>query len=240
MQVDQFLAHHTAEETIAAVAGRLVVRLVELTHDGTTTSLVCSRGETTTAVLDHILNSLEHTTVDWSLVDIYVSDDHWEAHLKDPVIENFATKVGARFHPLPDSRHYSAPEEGANAFAIELGLGSSRMPVFDLALLDIGPRASLAGHFPEHPSLHDNRWMTAARGADVLITMSVPLLSNCDEIWLLATGEQLQEAVRLTLSERAGLKQAPSAALRGKYRTLLLTDVAAAGEVADAARLASP
>lgn len=240
MQVDQFIAHHTAEETVAAVAARLVVRLVELTHDGTATTLVCSRGSTTTAVLEHILSTNEHDTVEWPLVDIYVSDDHWEAHLKDSFIEQFAAKVGAPFHGLPDSRHYSAPEEAANAFAVELGLGRSRMPVFDVALLDIGLRASIAGLYPEHPALHDNRWMTAARGSDVLITMSVPLLSNCDEIWLLATGSEYQEAVRLTLSERAGLKQAPSAALRGKYRTLLMTDVAAAGEVADAARLASP
>lgn len=240
MQVDQFIAHRTGDEAVAAIAARLVTRLVDLTHDGTNTSLVCSRGKTTIAVLEHILATSEHATVEWPLVEIYVSDDRWEAHLKEPSIEQFAEKVGARFHALPDSRHYSAPEEGANAFAVELGLGSSRMPVFDLALLDIGPKASVAGLFPEHPALHDNRWMTAARGAEILVTMSVPLLSNCDEVWLMATGNEYQEAVRLTLSERAGLKQAPSAAIRGKYRTLLLTDIDAAGEVADAARLASP
>lgn len=240
MQVDHFVAHKSAAECVAAIAGRLVVRLVELCQDGTQTTLVLSRGKTTSDVLTHILSTNEHSTVDWTLVDIYPSDDRWEAQLKDQTIEHFAAQVGATFYALPDSRFYSQPEEGANAFAVQLGLGTRRMPVFDLALIDIGPRASLAGLFPEQPALHDNRWMTAVRGSEILITMSVPLLSNCDEIWLLATGEELQEAVRLTLSERAGLKQAPAAAIRGKYRTLLLTDTGAAGEFADAARLASP
>lgn len=241
MQVDQFSVHHTTEETIAAVAARLVTRLNDLLQDGTRTTLVLSQNHTSRRVIAHICASSEISTVDWKNVEIFLSDDEWEAHLKDADIANFARTVGATFHPLPDSSQYSAPEEGANAFAVQLGLGSSRMPAFDLALLEIGPRASIAGLYPEHPALHDNRWMTAVRGVGAAkITMSTPQLSNCDEIWLIATGAAHQEAVRLTLSERAGLKQAPSAAIRGKYRTLLFTDLDAAGELAEAARLASP
>lgn len=241
MQVDQFVAHHTAEETIAAISARLIARLMELVQDGTGTTLVLSPSASCHQVLNHITSTNEIDMVDWSLIDIYLAHDEWEAHLKDHTIAAFAQKVGARFHGLPDSSQYSAPEEGANAFAVQLGLGSSRMPVFDLAVLEIGPRASVGALVPEHPALHDNRWMTAVRGVgEAKITMSVPQLSNCDEIWFVVTGESHQEAVRLTLSERAGLKQAPSAALRGKYRTLLFTDVAAAGELAEAARIASP
>lgn len=241
MQVDQFVAHHTWEETIAAIAGRLVTRLAELVQDGTQTTLVLSQSETSKAILEHILSTSEIAAVDWPRIEIYLSNDEWEAHLKDQTISDFAHKVGATFHPLPDSSQYSAPEEGANAFAVQLGLGSARMPSFDLALLEIGPRASVAALYPEHPALHDNRWMAAVRGVgENKITMSTPQLSNCDEIWLIATGEESAEAVRLTLSERAGLKQAPSAAIRGKYRTLLFTDIDAAGELAEAARLSSP
>lgn len=243
MQVDQFVAHHTRDEVIAALAARLVTRLVELIEDGTRTSVILSASPDILDVVNHISGSTERNTVDWSQVDLYLSDDLWDftPHRPSTAVAEFASAVGAHFHALPSSANFAQPEEGANAFAVELGLGRSRMPSFDLALLQIGPRASVAGLFPEHPALHDNRWMAAVRGVEQpRITMTVPLLSNVDEIWLIATTAESQESVRLTLSERAGLKQAPSAALRGKYRTMLFTDVAAAGELADSARLASP
>lgn len=241
MQVDHFSVHHTSDEVIATVSGRLITRLAELVQDGTRTTLVLSQCDMVRRVLHAISGGPQSSAVDWSNIEIYLSDDEWEAHLKDRSIAEFAKNVGATFYPLPDSSQYSAPEEGANAFAVQLGLGSSRMPAFDLALLEIGPRASVAALFPEHPALHDNRWMTAVRGiGDAKITMTTPQLSNCDEIWLVTTGSENQEAVRLTLSERAGLKQAPSAGIRGKYRTLLFTDLDAAGDLAESARIASP
>lgn len=243
MQVDHFVAHHTRSEVIAALAAHLTTRLVELVEDGTKTAVVLSGGEDLHALLDYLEQGRERDSVDWPSVELYVSDDLWEFSPERfcQRVGQFAREVGAHFHPLPDSGSFSQPEEGANAFAGDLGLGKTRMPSFDLAILGIGANASVAGLFPEHPVLHDNRWMAAVRGVgEPRITMTVPLLSNCDEIWLVATGSTHQEAIRLTLSERAGLRQAPAAAIRGKYRTSLYTDVDAAGELAEAARLASP
>lgn len=243
MHVDQYVAHHTRDEVIAAVAARFVTRLVELIEDGTKTSVVISGGADAVAVLDHIEKSYERDVVNWHAVELYLSDDAWEYSPQrvSNRIADFARHVGATFHPLPDSSGFAQPEEGANAFAVDLGLGRTRMPAFDVALLEIGPNASIAALHPEHPALHDNRWMAAVRGkGEPRVTMTVPLLSNCDEMWLIATGVDRQEAIRLTLSERAGLRQAPSAAIRGKYRTMLYTDIDAAGELAEAARLASP
>lgn len=243
MKVDQFVVHHSAQEVAAAVAGRLVTRLVELIAAQDEVSLVLASG--TERVLQELAGSPAGDAVDWSRVDIYFADDFFidsdaAERVERTARDLFFQRHSARLHPMPSPRDFSAPEEAANAYAGHLGLGRARMPAFDLVVLDIGPDAHVAGLFPEHPVLHDNRWVAAVRGIGPhqRITMCVPLLTNADEIWLMATGSDHEDAVRLTLSERAGIRQAPSAAVRGKYRTALFVDTDAAGELAG--RIASP
>ena len=243
MKVDQCVVHHSAHEVAEAVAGRLVTRLVELIGDQDGASLVLATG--TEPVLRVLANSPAGDAVDWSRVDVYFADEYFIDVSSPERHDQLARSIlfdrhPARLHPMPSPRDFSAPEEAANAHATALGLGRTRMPAFDLVLMAIGTDAHVGSLFPEHPVLHDNRWVAAVRGVGEhhRLTMCVPLLTNADEIWLMATGADHEDAVRLTLSERAGIKQAPSAAIRGKYRTALFVDTDAAGELAG--RIASP
>jgi 6-phosphogluconolactonase len=243
MKVDQFVVHHSAQEVAAAVAGRLVTRLVELIAAQDAASLALSTG--TEGILQELAASPGGDAIDWSRVDIYFTDEYFIDSAAQERFDATARSLlfdrhPARLHPMPSPRDFSAPEEAANSYATALGLGRSRMPAFDLVLLAVGPDAHVAGLFPEHPVLHDNRWVAAVRGIGEhhRMTMCVPLLTNADEIWLIAAGPDHEDAVRLTLSERAGIRQAPSAAIRGKYRTALFVDSASAGELAG--RIASP
>jgi 6-phosphogluconolactonase len=244
MKVDQFVVHHSAQEVAAAVAGRMVTRLVELIDAQDTASLVLGSG--TEEILRALAQSPGADAIDWSRVEIFFSDELFVDHEDPARLEQqsrailFGAHPPARIHSVPSPRDFSAPEEAANAYAVQLGLGTTRMPAFDLVILAIGSDAHVAGLYPEHPVLHDNRWAAAVRGVSEhhRVTMCVPLLSNADEIWLVAVGADHEDAVRLTLSERAGIRQAPSAAIRGKYRTALFVDVSAAGE--HAGRIASP
>lgn len=244
MKVDQFVVHHSAQELAAAVAGRMVTRLVELIADQDSASLVLASG--TEAIIQELAASPGADAIDWSRVDLYFADDLFVDAADPERFERTARTLlfdrhpAVRIHSMPSPRDFAAPEEAANSFAVHLGLGTTRMPAFDLVILAIGADAHVAGLYPEHPVLHDNRWAAAVRGVGQhhRLTMCVPLLSNADEIWLMAAGLDHEDAVRLTLSERAGIRQAPSAAVRGKYRTALFVDSDSAGELAG--RIASP
>lgn len=243
MKVDQCVVHHSADEVAQAVVGRLVTRLVELISDQDGATVVLATG--TQPLLEVLAASPAADAVDWSRVDVYFADEYFidaastERH-DQQARAIFFDRHPARLHSMPSPRDFAGPEEAANAFATALGLGRTRMPAFDLVLLAVGTDAHVAGLFPEHPVLHDNRWVAAVRGVGEhhRISMCVPLLTNADEIWLMATGADHEDAVRLTLSERAGIRQAPSAAIRGKYRTAFFVDIDAAGELAG--RIASP
>jgi 6-phosphogluconolactonase len=249
MKVDQFIVHQRPEEVADAVAARLITRIVELQAAQGEASLVLTGGTTLDAVLTALSNSPAVNAIDWATLDVYWADERFVPRSSDERNDRRALTLleqlkGARLHPMPSAEDFSQPEEGAAAFAQELGLGRQRMPSFDLVLLGIGADAHVGSLFPENPVLHDNRWVAAVRNApkppSQRITMSVPLLTHADEIWLIATGAEKSDAIRLTLSERAGLRQAPAAAIRGERQTLLFADVDAAGEYAEAGRIASP
>jgi 6-phosphogluconolactonase len=112
-------------------------------------------------------------------------------------------------------------------------------------LLGIGPDAHVASLFPGLPALYeDDRTVVAVRGAPkpppIRLSLTLPAIAAASDVWILASGAEKADAVRLALSG-AGPVQVPAAGARGKQQTLFLLDRAAAAELpVQLGRLASP
>jgi 6-phosphogluconolactonase len=62
------------------------------------------------------------------------------------------------------------------------------------------------------------------------LTLTFPAITAAREVWIIASGEDKAEAIRLALSG-AGPDQVPAAGARGRQQTLFLLDRAAAAAV---------
>jgi 6-phosphogluconolactonase len=72
------------------------------------------------------------------------------------------------------------------------------------------------------------------------VSLTLPALNASREVWLIVSGGDKADAVRLALSD-AGPVQVPGAGARGRDRTMALLDEAAAAALPpDLRRLASP
>jgi 6-phosphogluconolactonase len=108
----------------------------------------------------------------------------------------------------------------------------------------VGPDGHIASLFPEMPALYDERPVVAVRGAPkpppTRITLTLPVIQGCREVWAVVAGADKAKAVTLALSG-AGPTQVPAAAAQGRDRSLWLLDRAAAGTLpARLGRIASP
>jgi 6-phosphogluconolactonase len=94
------------------------------------------------------------------------------------------------------------------------------------------------------PALYDDRPVVAVRGAPkpppLRLSFTLPSIRAAREVWMIAAGQEKAGAVRLALSD-AGPVQVPAAGARGRRRTLVLLDrAAAAGLPTGLGRPASP
>jgi 6-phosphogluconolactonase len=131
-------------------------------------------------------------------------------------------------------------DAAARAYAEELAAASRHedhgpAPAFDVLMLGIGPDAHVASLFPEQPALHDTRSCTAVRGAPKpppsRLSLTFPTIQGAKQVWILASGSEKASAVRLALTEGAGVFQVPAAGARGRERTLFLLDEPAASKL---------
>ena len=110
------------------------------------------------------------------------------------------------------------------------------VPPFDVVLLGIGPDTHIASLFPEHPALHVTDRSTAAvhdspKPPPTRVTLTLPAINAASEVWLLASGTEKAEAVRLALDPAADVLQVPAAGVAGRDRTRFLIDEAAAARL---------
>lgn len=255
----QVVVHRDAEELAAAVAARLVTRLVEAQRDRGEASVVLTGGGIGTATLATLATSPGREAVDWERLDVWWGDERFlpAGHPDRNEVQARAALLDAvpldpaRVHPMgaaggPDGND---PEAAAERYAAELAARArpedhGPVPHFDVLLLGVGPDAHVASLFPEHPALHDTRPVVAVRGAPkpppVRISLTLPAIRHATEVWLLASGAEKAAAVRLALAG-AGEVAVPAAGARGRSATLWFLDHAAASRLPPGlARPASP
>lgn len=252
------VVHRSADLLAQAVSARLVTSLVDAQAAGGPASLVLTGGGIAARTYAALAASPAHAAVDWAHVDLWWGDERYlpagdpernETQARSALLDGLPLDPD-RVHPMPaGDGPTSDADRAAAAYADELHRASrpedhGDVPAFDVLLLGVGPDGHVASLFPEHPSLYDDRAVTAVHGAPkpppTRVSMTMPTLLSAREVWLLVSGADKAGAVRLALAG-AGMMQVPAAAVRGRRRTLWMLDREAAAELPSSlARIASP
>ena len=238
-----------ADALARAVAARLVTRLVDAQAARGSASVVLTGGGMGTAVLAALAGSPSREAVDWRRLDVWWGDERFvpssspernEAAARAALLDRVPLDP-ARVHPIAAADQSPSAEDAAEDYARQLadaagpeGYGEP-VPRFDVLLLGVGAEGHVASIFPESPAAHDRRPVVAVHGCPkpppTRVSLTFAALRSAREVWLVASGEAKARAVGLTLSG-AGPVQLPAAGARGRARTLLLLDEAAAGHLA--------
>jgi 6-phosphogluconolactonase len=258
MSAPTVLVHRDADELAAAVAARLVTRLVDLQSSRGEASLVLTGGTIARRIYSAIAESAARGAVDWGRVDIWWGDERFlpsgdpernETVARETLLDRVPVDP-ARVHPMPssDGPDGDDPDAAAARYADELGRASrpddnGPAPSFDICLLGVGPDGHIASLFPGQPALHDDRPVVAVRDAPkpppVRISLTTAVIQASRQVWCVVSGDDKADAVATSLSG-AERSQVPAAAASGRDRTLWLLDRAAAGKLpAGRDRLAS-
>ncbi len=253
------LVHRDPEELAAAVAARLMTRLVDVQSARGEASVVLTGGSIARLTLEAVRDSPARGAVDWRRLDVWWGDERFLPSGDPERNETLAREAlldavpldPARVHPMPasDGPDGDDPEAAAARYADELARAArpedhADAPAFDVCLLGVGPDGHIASLFPGMPALYDDRPVVAVRGAPkpppTRITLTLPVIQGSREVWAVVAGEDKAKAVTMALSG-AGTTQVPAAAAQGRDRTLWLLDRAAAGTLpARLGRIASP
>ena len=238
------LRHHDADDLAQAAAARLVTTIIERQASDGTASVALTGGGIGTAVLTALAQSPARDAIDWKRLDVWWGDERFVASGSPDRNETGARAALLDLVPVDPARvhPFASPEQCggdvdvcASRYADELRAWGGDAPCIDVTLLGIGPDAHVASLFPEMPALHDDRLACAVRGAPkpppVRTTLTMGTLRSSREVWILAAGAEKAAAVRLALSPGAGPLQVPAAGARGRLRTLVLVDEAAASDL---------
>jgi 6-phosphogluconolactonase len=254
------IVHRDQQTLAAAVAARLVTRLVDAQAARRTASVVVTGGGMGIGTLTALAAMPARDAVDWRNLDIWWGDERFlpgghadrnETQARAALLDHVPLDPD-RVHAMPpsDGACGDDPEAAAELYAKALEAAAlpedhGNVPSFDVLMLGVGPDGHVASLFPEKPALHETqRSVVAVRGAPkpppTRISLTLPAIRSAREVWLIVAGAEKAPAVRMALSG-AGPMQIPAAGAVGRARTLWLLDRAAAAEVPPSlARLASP
>ncbi len=259
MSTPTVLVHRDPDELAAAVAARLITRLVDVQSARASASVVLTGGTIARTTLQAVAGSPARDAVDWRRLDLWWGDERFLPAGDRERNETLAREALLDQVPLDPSRvHAMAPSDGpdgddvdaaAERYVAELAAASrpedhGPAPSFDVCLLGVGPDGHINSLFPGHPALYDDRPAFAVRNSPkpppTRISLGFGVVQGSREVWAVVAGEDKAKAVTMALSG-AGQHQVPAAAARGRERTLWMLDRAAASRLpAGLDRIASP
>ncbi|MGH3566741.1 MAG: 6-phosphogluconolactonase [Pseudonocardia sp.] len=231
----------------AAVAARLVTRLVDLQAAGNIPKLVLTGGGIGIAVLEQIRGTVARDAVDWGHVEFYWGDERFlvdgdpernETQARATLLDHVRVDPAKIFPMAPDRGTGPSGAEAAATEYAELLARQSRpedhgpVPSFDVLLLGMGDEGHTASVFPHSPAVYENeRTVVAVHGCPkpppTRVSLTLPAIRRAAEVWIIATGEAKAPMVAMALAG-AGETAIPVAGARGRRRTRWLLDRAAA------------
>jgi 6-phosphogluconolactonase len=244
------VVHATAEVLAAAVAARLVTRIVNIQTAAGSASLVLTGGGMGIAVLRELASTPAATAVDWRELDLYWGDERFlpgghaernETQAREALLDHVEVDP-ARVYPMGASDGPWGDDPDAAAQAYEDLLLSQRRPEdrglapsFDICCLGMGEEGHVGSVFPGSPAVYETeRAVTAVRGSPkpppTRLTLTLPAIRCAAEVWLIVSGPGKAAAVTMALSG-AGEVQLPAAGATGRRRTLWLLDRTAAAKL---------
>jgi len=244
------VVHSGPDVLAAAVAARLVTRLVDLQAAGNVPRLVLTGGGVGIAVLDHIRRTVARDAVDWSRVEFYWGDERF-LPAGDPQRNETQARAALLDHVRVDPRLVhpmgadtgtgpSGADDAAARYAELLRRTASPedhgpVPAFDVLLLGMGAEGHTASIFPHAPAVYEtDRTVVAVHGCPkpppTRVSLTLPAIRRAAEVWIVVTGEAKAPAVALALGG-AGATAIPVAGASGRRRTRWLLDRAAAAKL---------
>jgi 6-phosphogluconolactonase len=245
------LVHRDPDELAAAVAARLITRLVDVQSARGAASLVLTGGGIARRTLEAVAGSPARGAVDWRRLDVWWGDERFlpsgdpernETQARAALLDRLDLDP-ERVHavPGPDSPHGATPEAAADWYAAQLAARAEPgedVPRFDVLMLGVGPDCHVASLFPEHPALHEEGRSVVGvhdspKPPPTRVSLTFRALGAARDVWFLVAGADKAGAVGLALSG-AGRQQAPAAGVSGTRSTTWLIDRPAAEQVPSA------
>lgn len=232
----------TIDELNTAVGRAFFARLRALIDEADTdvrVNVAISGGAITTSLLPSLAPHVDE--VDWSRVRVWLVDERYvpagDADRNDEQAwDGFLHAAsGVEFIRMPTSDE-SAPGAGslddatrafANTWLALMGQGS-----FDIALIGMGPDGHICSLFPGRIDMDEASPILAIRNSPKpppeRITVSMPVMRACGEVWLTTTGEAKADALGRALSGASPL-DLPVAGILSPTTHVYLDEAAASG-----------
>lgn len=240
---------HTDTADLAdAVARRFLVRVAKRVAGGHVVHIALTGGTSGTAVLAAAGRNPTRSEIDWSQVHFWWGDERfvprahsdrndrgaWEGFL------NHIDVPAENVHSMAASDDGVTLDEGADAYAAELarfGDSERAWPSFDVCFLGVGPDGHIASLFPDRPEIQVvDRGAVAVRDSPKpppeRISLTRPVINASQRVWMVLSGADKASALGLVLAG-ASYESVPAAGAKGRKRTMLFVDEAAAADVPD-------
>ncbi|WP_292832778.1 6-phosphogluconolactonase [Microbacterium sp.] len=228
------------------VACRLIGRIAKRTAAGKTVHLGLTGGRIGTRVLESVGADPSRASVDWSRVHFWWGDERFVDRASDLRNERGARAALISRIDVPDANVHAmgAADDGlgadaaAAAYGAELarfGHADQPWPSFDVCFLGVGSDAHIASLFPDRPEIQvKDRSVVAVYDSPTppptRITLTRPVLNSSQQVWMVLVGPDKAAALGLALAG-ASYESVPAAGAKGRKRTLLFVDRAAATDV---------
>jgi 6-phosphogluconolactonase len=250
MPAPDIAVHANPDVLAAAVAARLVTKLVDLQAAGTTPKIVLTGGGTGTAVLEQLRASVARDAVDWGQVEFYWGDERFvppddpernEKQAREALLDHVGVDPAKVFAMGADTGTGPAGAEAAAEEYAEVLRRAARpedhgpVPSFDVLMLGMGGEGHTASVFPHSPAVYETeRTVVAVHGCPkpppTRVSLTLPAIRRAAEVWIMTTGESKAAAVAMALGG-AGEVAIPVAGAQGRRRTRWLLDRAAAAKL---------
>lgn len=237
------LIHRDADELAAAAAARFITRLVDLQAAGRVPAVALTGGGVGVATLAAVAASPARGAVRWGEVELFWGDERFLPADDDERNEKQARRAlldhldldPARVHPIAasDGEFGDDPDAAAAAYAALL---DGRGRPLDIVMLGMGGEGHVASVFPHSPALDAPGSAVAVRNCPkpppTRVSMTLAVIAEADEVWLLVAGSAKAEAVAAALGG-ATPRDIPAAGAVGRRATLWFVDREAAGALSE-------
>jgi 6-phosphogluconolactonase len=233
-----------------SVAARFLSRVAKRTEAGETVHVSLTGGTMGIAVLAAAAERPRAAKIDWSLVHFWWSDERFVERDSDERNEKQARDAFLDRIDVPaENIHAMAASDGdldldaaAASYADELArfapedrTDSGPWPAFDICFLGVGPDGHIASLFPDRPEIAITDRSTAGvrdspKPPPERVTVTRPVINSSQRVWMVLAGADKASALGLVLAGASYLS-VPAAGAKGRRRTVLFVDEAAADQV---------
>ncbi|MFG6401281.1 MULTISPECIES: 6-phosphogluconolactonase [unclassified Microbacterium] len=237
-------------ELAESVAKRFVSRVATQVANNKIVHICLTGGSMGGAVLAAAAKDPRITDIEWGGVHFWFGDERFVPRDSDDRNEKQAREALLDQLVLPDENiHAVAASDGsldldaaATAYAAELAQyapadrgENGPWPEFDICFLGVGPDGHIASLFPDRPEIQvTDRAVVPVRDSPKpppdRVTLTRPVINTSKRVWMVLAGADKASALGLALAG-ASYVSVPAAGAKGRRRTVLFVDEAAADQV---------